>query len=407
MNENPATRQFICQHAHDDVRALALRTPPPGVDLPWALQQIQGRQLAERKLPQWAACADLWWPVRLSMEQASSQPSAAYKRQLAARLLPEPDRRRQFIDLTGGLGVDFATIAPLFQRALHVERNPELSTIVAHNLPLLGLNHAETQCADAETIATLLAHADLVMLDPARRDTAGRKTVCIEDCTPDVRQLLPSLLPNIGFLMLKLSPMLDVTAALRSLPQTCQVHVVTVDGECKELLLVLSGALASPSPTPLSVHAIGLRHDQSEPVFSFVFQPQEEQQAQPVYATHPQQWLLEPDPAVLKAAPLKLLCQRYQVQKLAPMSHLYTSPVPVPHWPGRLFRVESTYTFGKQDLRALLADTPRADLTVRGFPQSVAQLRARLKIKEGGTAHLFATTLADGQKIIIKTVPEA
>ena len=137
-----------------------------------------------------------------------------------------------------------------------------------------------------------------------------------------------------------------------------------------------------------------------------VFQPEEERQATPAYASRIGAWLFEPDAAVLKAGALKILCARYGVEKVAPMSHLYTADRPVAQWPGRSYKVEGVYSFNRQELRLLMAETPRAELSVRGFPQSVSQLRHQLKLKEGGNTHLFATTLADGRKVIIKTERE-
>ena len=202
-------------------------------------------------------------------------------------------------------------------------------------------------------------------------------------------------------MLLKLSPMLDVTAALRDIPQTKEVHVVSVDGECKELLLTVTGGEAS-TPT---MHAVMLSASacDGQPVSLLSFTSEEEREAAVTYADSIGAWLYEPDAAVLKAGAVRLAGVRFGIDKLAPMSHLYTSDRYLPDWPGKSFKVERVFTFSRSDLRALKASTPRADLSTRGFPQAVAQLRARLGLKEGGDAHLFATTLADGRKVIIKT----
>lgn len=399
-----ATDDFVRDHLDADVRALALRTTPPQVDIKWALQQIEGRQLAARKLPEWALKDGLWWPPRLALEQCSSMATARYKAAVIAQL---PTRAGSFIDLTGGFGVDFCAIAPLFEQATHVERNAELSRIVQHNLPWLGLTHAKAICDEAEAVAERLAEADVVMVDPARRDTAGRKMVRIEDCTPDIVQLMPTLRPKVRFLCIKLSPMLDISAALRAIPHTSQLHAVSLDGECKELLLVVPDdkAPAEQRNATVRLFATLLRSDGdgADGCHTLSFTQAEEQQTSIDYADAIGQWLYEPDPAVLKAGAVKLAAQRFGLLKLAPMSHLYTSDALLEHWPGKRFQVEKVFTFSHQDLRTLLAETPRAGLTVRGFPQSVAQLRTRLKIKEGGECQLFATTLAQGQKIIVRT----
>ena len=401
MIENDVTRDFIRTHADVDVRRLALRTPPTGVNLHWALQQIEGRQLAARKLPHWAATKGLWWPPRLSLEQCSSQATASYKCKLKG------SGNGVMYDLTGGFGVDFAYLAQGFAQANYAERDEMLCETVAHNLPILNLGDARVLCADAMEIASRLEQADLVMLDPARRDTAGRKTVRIEDCTPDIRTLLPTLLPKTRRVLIKLSPMLDITAAIRAVPQTTEIHVVSVSGECKELLLVVPGQLAPETERAqeLNLHAVMLSSATSEgkEANTLCFTLSEEQHTALSYAAAVGTWLYEPDAAVLKAGAVRVAATRYGVTKLAPMSHLYTSDTRIDNWPGKRFQVEGVYGFSKAELRKLQADTPRADLTARGFPQTVAQLRAKLKIKEGGKAHLFATTLADGQKVLIKT----
>lgn len=407
-----ATQQFIRANQDADVRTLALAPKQPDVDIKWALQQIEGRQLAARKLPAWAAEPDIWWPSRLSLEQCSSQATACYKAQLVGALVQGGGT---FADLTGGFGVDFAAIAPQFGKALHVESNAVLSQLVRHNLQVLGLTHAEAVCADAESVGLALPATDVVLLDPARRTPVGRKAFLLDDCTPSVSSLLPILLPKTQFVVIKLSPMLDITAALRAIPQTAQVHVVSVDGECKELLLVVRGsrcqdightASGSAATLPPTCFATLLRTSaaaQPEQLY-FSFDLSDEQAAMPTYAVTVGPWLYEPDPAILKAGAIKLVAERYGVEKIAPMSHLYTSERLLPQWPGRIFSVQHVYTFSRADLKAFRQSTPRADLSVRGFPQSVAQLRAQLKLKEGSDAHVFATTLADGQKVLLTTM---
>ena len=231
---NAATLAFIRQHASDDVRQLALRRAPEEVDLRQALQQIEGRQLAARKLPAWAATDGLLFPPRLALEQCSSEATAHYKRLIAERILTSYST---FADLTAGFGVDFAALAPLFAHAIYVERQEALCKLARHNLPLLGLPRAEVRCAAAEDLLEELAlsPATLLFLDPARRDAAGRKVALIEDCTPDVCALQGRLRAAARFTLIKLSPMLDLAAALRSMRNVAEAHVVAVDGECKEL----------------------------------------------------------------------------------------------------------------------------------------------------------------------------
>ena len=427
---NAATLEFIRQHASDDVRLLALRPVADGVDLRQALIQIEGRQLAARKLPAWAATDGLLFPPRLSLEQCSSEAAAQYKRGIVERLLaapspsavpatsspvpapssspaavpaafaagPSPSR---FMDLTAGFGVDFAAIAPLFSHAAYVEQQEHLCDIARHNLPLLGLPNAEVRCSTAEQILQELREAPvtLLFLDPARRDAAGRKVALIEDCTPDVCALQEQLRCAARYTLIKLSPMLDLTAALRSLQGVVEAHVVSVDGECKELLVVM--AAEAPAGEPW----IHCSYSPTAP--PLVFRLSEERACCVAFADRLQDYLYEPDAALMKAGAFKILCQRFPVRKLAADTHLYTSDEFVADFPGRRWKVAGSSTFAKSELRRLLTGVTAADLTLRGFPGSVATLRKQLHLREGGSAHFIATTLADGSRHLIRVERKA
>ena len=436
---NAATSDFILRHADDDVRQLALRPVPAEVDLRAALQQIEGRQLAARKMTFCMGRDGFLFPPRLSLEQCSSEQAATYKRKVAERLLSAfKHRNRQrsdtlFCDLTGGFGIDFMNIAPLFGRAVYVERNGELCRLARHNLPLVGLSQAQVICSEAETVLSkglseLAPPADgfiFLMLDPARRDTAGRKVARIEDCTPDVCALQDQLRSLAHYTLLKLSPMLDLTAALRTLRGVVEAHVVCLDGECKELLLVMAGEAAEAAQQPLlpiediPIYCMDVGQPIQEMTFSevqeaaFRFTLRQEREAAVSAALLPvptsnidvlalPPYLYEPDASLLKAGAFKTVCLRYPVQKLAPDTHLYVSEACIPHFPGRCWRVLDHSSFSKKDLKRLLKDVTAADLTVRGFPVSVATLRKQLHLREGGTAHFLATTLANGAHILLR-----
>lgn len=390
-----ATEQFILDNASADVRHLALQRPPEGVDLRWALQQIEGRQTAKRKLPSWAETENLWFPPRLNIEQCSGEATASYKKALAARLLASP-QGSVFLDLTGGFGVDFATMAPLFKKATYVESDEELCRLARHNMPLLGLEHAEVRNGRAEDVLAEDWQADIVMIDPARRDTAGRKTVLIEDCTPDVCALQELLRRHARYVVIKLSPMLDITAALRSLKGVSEVHVVGSDGECKELLLVLQSSPVSDVPIFCSDE-----HNLSFSTFNFTLAS--EAAAPLMLADRLGSYIYEPSATVLKAGAYRTLCTMFPgLAKLAPATHLYTSDELLTDFPGRTWRLLDSSTFAKADLRRLLAGIKAAELSTRGFPVSVAALRRQLHLREGGTAHFIATTLADGSRRLLK-----
>ena len=231
------TQDFIKQHRHDDVRQLAfLQDKYPEVDLPFALDQIRGWQTARRKLPAWAAREGLIYPPHLSMEQCSSEATAQLKADIVARLCPE---RRLLADLTGGFGVDFSYLARGFDKAVYVERQEKLCAIARHNLVLLGLTQAEVVCADSTEYLERMVPVDLIFVDPARRDSHGGRTFAIADCVPDVIALRPLLVRKARRLLLKLSPMLDWHKAVEDVGAVTDVFVVAVDGECKELLLLV------------------------------------------------------------------------------------------------------------------------------------------------------------------------
>ena len=420
---NQATLDFIRCHATDDVRQLAFRSAPVDVDLHEALQQIEGRQLAARKLPAWAATDGLLFPPRLALEQCSSEATAAYKLSVAKRLLAD-NGGDCFVDLTAGFGVDFATLAPLFQEAIYVDCNPDLCDVARHNMSILGLAHADVRCATAEDVLNELTDSSqtpvsLLMIDPARRDSAGRKVAFIEDCTPDVCALQGRLRATARWTLIKLSPMLDLTAALRSLHGVVEAHVISVGGECKELLLVMAGETENVplnAPDSVPIHCIDLPlHYPAEPAPSaFVFTHAEEAEGpspQPSPLNRATDvspsFLYEPSACLLKAGAFRTVCRRFPVCKLAPMSHLYVADRPVDGFPGRAWRIVDSATFAKHDLRRLLQGVEAAELSVRGFPTSVAALRRQLRLREGGTAHFIATTLADGTRVLLRVERES
>ena len=392
--------EYIDLHRLDDVRTLALRSAPEGIDIKWCLQQIEGWQKAREKLPRWAGTDGLWYPPVLSMEQCSGEQTAEYKRGIVCRLLPEASDRQAFADLTGGYGIDFSYLAPLFGTSTYVERNPELCRIAGHNFGQLHLDGASVVCADSTQFLEQGGMAcGLVYLDPARRDNAGRKTVAIADCTPDVVQLQDRLMAVGRFVMIKLSPMLDISAALSVLRHVREVHVVSVRGECKELLFVLDSKYEG-SPTYYAAN-LGIAGE--------VFTCTDEQRkraplrvAEEHVASDSATCLYEPHASILKAGLQDVLCERYGVAKLHPMSNLFVSASPVPDFPGRSFCIVASCGFNKKELRAMLAGVSKANITVRNFPASVAEIRKKLRLAEGGDVYLFATTVADGSHVLIR-----
>lgn len=377
---------FALAHREDDLQRLLLGHAPAGVDVARAVQQIEGWRTARHKLPTWATCDDIVYPPRLAMEQCSSEATARYKAGLMAR-------SSSLTDLTGGFGVDSAFMAPAFDEVTYVERNATLCDIATSNFAALGLHQIRTVNGEARAVLEQLPLQDWIYLDPARRDTAGRKMVSLADCDPDVVALEPLLLCHARRVMVKCSPMLDISLALRQLTSMQEVHVVSVQNECKELLF-----LTLDVPV---VHAVNLRSDGSVES-DFTFTPTEEQTCQPTYANEVRRWLYEPNASLLKAGCFKLPAVRYDLRKLHRDTHLYTSDVLCDDFPGRTFEVVGLSGFGKQELKEKLGDIRKANLAVRNFPDSVEGLRRRLHLAEGGEDYLFATTTLNRKKLLVR-----
>ncbi len=413
---NQATRDFIREHAEEDVRQLALRgAKDPEVDLTYALEQIAGRQMAKTKIPSWAAVEDIIYPPHLSMEQCSSEQTARYKTSIAGK-------GALVVDLTAGFGVDMAFISQGFQRAVHVERQPALCAISSENYKRLGLHHIEVVCGDGVEYLHQLDHADLIFLDPARRDMHGSRTYGIADCTPNVLEILDEMLEKADRIMLKLSPMLDWRKAVadisekrevrseKCLAQVNAVHIVSVDNECKELLVEVRSeevksekCVTSNGNKTLRVVCVNLLLGDSMERFEF-------NALSPVHVSTPTSqfsllnfhFLFEPNASIMKAGCFVLLEQRFGVRQLDCNSHLFVSDTDIPDFPGRRFIIEKTTSMNKHELKAVLAGIDRANITVRNFPMSVAELRKKLKLKDGGDVFIFATTVANrGHQLFI------
>ena len=381
---------FISNNRSADVKQLALRlSSMPAEDRAFVLAQIDGLQRIRNKIPSWYGIDGLVLPPALSLEQCSSERTARYKSALCAG--------QSFCDLTGGFGVDFAFMAPRFERATYVEQRSDLCEVMQHNAQLLQLAHVSVVCADAFAfLGSTDEHYDCIFLDPARRDANGSKVVLLEQCQPNLAELYASLLMRCRTLVAKLSPMLDISAALQLMEQTAEVHVIAVDGECKELLFVSHSGQTPAEPVLRCVNL----HGESQHEFSFV--RSQEQAAQCVMAERPLAYLYEPNAAILKAGAFRFVAQEFGLQKLHQNSHLYTANEAVEAFPGRRFRVLDCFGAGTAELKYHLADVRAANISTRNFPESVAQLRRRFRLADGGDVYLFATTLSRGQRVIVR-----
>ena len=493
---NQATLDFIRQHQDDDVRQLAfLGSKYPEVDMPFALDQIRGRKMARTKLPRWASIEGIIYPPHISMEQCSSEQTALYKAELAARLLglspsssengEEKDKECEnasnlhlsencefagkgavdsefakneatckkqqilteskenvneikeephegdfseetgFVDLTGGFGVDFSYIAfRLGVKSMYVERQAHLCEAAKENFGRLGLKNAIVKNGDGiEVLHSFLpkkkdaASADdslgiiydqplslpktnlglkLIFIDPARRDDAGNKVVSLKDCTPDVTVLQEEMLSKADYIIIKLSPMLDWHRAISELSHVREVHIISVNNECKELLLVLSARNMGEN---LRIYCINDAQ-------SFVCDEMDMESSSVKIAPstlEEMQYLYEPNASLMKAGCFGVLSDRYDARMLSKNSHLFVSQAPIEAFPGRSFRIIAISSFNKKELKRHLSGITKANIATRNFPLSVAELRKRLKLKDGGETYIFATTLSDESHVLVIT----
>ena len=507
---NQATLDFIRQHQDDDVRQLAfLGSKYPEVDMPFALDQIRGRKIARTKLPRWASIDGIIYPPHISMEQCSSEQTALYKAELAARLLglspsssengEEKEKESEnasnlhlseicefadkgavdsefaknedtckkqqilteskenvneikeephegdfseetgFVDLTGGFGVDFSYIASrLGVKSMYVERQTHLCEAAKENFGRLGLKNAIVKNGDGiDVLHSFLPKKDnaasaddslgiiydqplsllktslglkLIFIDPARRDDAGNKVVSLKDCTPDVTLLQEEMLSKADYVIIKLSPMLDWHRAVSELNCVQEVHIISVNNECKELLLVLSarnmGVMEASSANGEVKHAGNLRIYCVNDAQSFVCEESDMDASSVKIAPstlEEMQYLYEPNVSLMKAGCFGVLSERYDARMLSKNSHLFMSMEPIEAFPGRSFRIIAISSFNKKELKRHLSGITKANIATRNFPLSVAELRKRLKLKDGGETYIFATTLSDESHVLVIT----
>lgn len=388
MNEllDEATRRFVANHAGDDVSRLALQGARwPGVDMRLALDQIAGRLAARRKLPRWAAAEGIVYPTHLAMEQCSSDATARYK----ASIMPPGDT---LVDLTGGLGVDCEAMAQRFAQVTYVERQERLCQLARHNFTILGAHNIRVVHAEAEEYLHSMAPVDAIYIDPSRRDHAGRRTHDIADCAPNVAELAHVLLAKTPTVMVKLSPMLDVSHTLEALPAVSDLHIVSTDGECKELLVLMHRSHSGPP----RVHCVSDGN-------TFVINWGASAPPQPAWNEiwHEALCLYEPNPSMMKAGCFDHVAAHYGLAVVSRDSHLLMG-CPRDGFPGRAFRVEAVSTLNKTRLRSVLAGLTQANVAVRNFPLRAAELARRLRMKDGGDTYLFGTTTATGQHIVLR-----
>lgn len=354
----------------------------PDISIQDIAQQLVGRQKAISKLPTWSKIKGIYYPPKLNLEQTSSEITAKYKSSLV--------NGDTLIDLTGGFGIDDYFFSKKIDRIIHCERNEELSQIATHNFEVLQADTIETYAQDGLLKLQELEHVDWIYVDPSRRHDQKGKVFFLEDCEPNIPEHLDFLFSKTSNILIKTSPLLDIHTGIKTLKKVKQIHVVAVNNEVKELLWILD----KNSTKECSIHTINLRKDHHQ-LFSFMIQ--QEYAISSLYSS-PKKYLYEPNTAILKSGGFSSIGKAFSLHKLHQHSHLYTADHLI-DFPGRKFEIISSIAFNKRALKNLKLD--KANITTRNFPESVAAIRKKFKIKDGGDDYLFFTTDLENHKVVI------
>lgn len=360
----------------------------PGIDVPFAVNQILIRKQLKYKVPEWSAHPDLVFPSRISAEQCSSFHTALYKQDLI--------RGKIVCDLTGGLGVDSWYFSRKAEKVVYIEQNKEYCEAATTNFEFLYADNIRILHADSTQVAETI-EADTFYIDPARRSASNARLFALSDCEPNVLEIKSLLLKKAYRLIIKISPMADITESLRLLPETVEVHVLSVKNECKELLFVLEET--ETEQREIEIHTVNYTSDDTSQYFHFSHTV--EKNTSTNYTSSVKKYLYEPNASLLKAGAFKLPAEKFGMEKLHQHSHLYTSDKWIPEFPGRCFLVTDVLSGSGKELNGLGKKYPKANISVRNFPLSVDEIRKRGKVKEGGNYYLFASTLGNNDRVII------
>lgn len=386
---NQKTRQFISEHETEDIFNLTLQHQNNAeIDINLAIRQITGKQKIKNKVPLFYYNDDVLYPAQLSLEQSSSEPTAQYKATLC--------QGNTLIDLTGGFGVDCSFMSENFKKVIYVERQNTLCELATHNFKVLGKTHIQVVNAKTEEYLPTIKHVDWIYIDPARRSCSGKKVVLLSDCEPDVSALASVLLSKADKIMIKLSPMMDITSAIKELPNTSEIHIISVENECKEVVLILNQSTLNHK----KIRTVNFTKNNNTQVFEYNLT--EETNTNTSLTSTIGNYLFEPNASVMKSGAFKLIGAKFGLNKLHTNTHLYTSDKLPLEFPGRIFKVRHCWGSSKKELKELAEQKPKANISCRNYPLSVEELRKKLKIKDGGDTYLFACTLANDEKLIIE-----
>ena len=395
-------KEFVLAHEADSPAELMLhRDRWPSIDMTVAVRCIQGRAKARTKLPLWYAEPGLLYPQSLSLEQCSSQATALYKQ----RFVHSGDR---LADLTGGLGVDSWSLSQAAASVDYFERSEELCDCARHNFSALGRDNITVHCAETTPVMLSRIPSDtysLIYLDPARRGRDGGRVYSLRDCEPDITALRPELLRIAPRILLKASPMADIRVLLSELPETAEIHILSSENECKEVMvLMLRGNAVSAGNIPITAVELSSGEDVAE--FHFTLREENEAAADLAAPSEITGYLLEPSPAILKSGAFKLPAVRFGLRKISASTHFYTAPAPVEHFPGKIRRIIEVLPFHKATIRDFRKKYPACSVTARNFPMTSEELRRRLGTSESDTLRVLATTASNGSRLlIVSTLP--
>lgn len=385
---NEDTIRFISDNLNADIAMLLFSAKKyPEIDVAFCAEQIAARKQIKEKLPLWYENKNLWFPAKITIEQCSSEQTALYKQRLCCGYMG--------CDMTGGLGIDTYYISKNFSQFYYMERFEAYCEAATHNFKELGADHVIVQNGNSMELIDQLDKLDLIYLDPARRSDCNKRLYDLTECEPDIVALAPKLLSKSPRVIVKVSPMADINRCLELLPQTKEVHVLSVKNECKELLLVLSSEGVQDD---VRIHCVNFSTNGEQNLSYF---RNEEKMSCLSVVNIVDKYLYEPNASIMKAGAFKYVAKQYGLKKLHQHSHLYTSDLFIENFPGRRFEVLRTDSFTKKWLQTFSKDFPKANLATRNFPLTVAEIRKRSKLTEGGSLYLFATTLGDDQKVVI------
>ena len=381
----PEVQQFIIDNLNSDITKLILKGSPfENITIQELSNQIISKKKSQKKLPTWFTSENIYYPPKISIEQTSSEETAKHK----ANLLSGD----AIIDITGGFGIDTYYFSKNFKNVTHSEINTDLSEIVAHNYQKLGVDNIKTIASDGlEYLKNTAKKFDCIYIDPSRRSDIKGKVFLLKDCLPNVPENLEFLFSKSDVILIKNSPMLDITATINELQFVKEIHVIAVSNEVKELLFLLQNNHKSK----IEIRTVNLLKNNKQE-FYFLLNSNNE-----VKYNLPQNFIYEPNTAILKSGGFNQITEQYNVGKLHQHSHLYTSEEIIENFPGRTFKIDAVFTYNKKQIKKELA-LDKANITTRNFPKTVAQIRKETKLKDGGNVYLFFTKNIDEKLIVLK-----